>query len=285
MASEMGAFVSPVPSSGRRAALLLGIALLATLAIALPAGAQDNTTAGTDGNATGAEANATGTADNATGTDGATGGDGAAAGGGAFAEGGMPPTLAEGNFIRHFSLKSLDDDAGCAPNPAPCWDVNTLVVHAGDNVVIHADLSSGSHDVSVPSMELKSQSPVAFTDFGLTIPDSVPEEGVEYVCSIHPDSMVGTFKLESALGAQAPAANTLGVHFLAYWVGVIAFAILFVVYGATFFLFKYNETRATTDHWDRSEPGRENKRLAAVAPLLAVFIAIAAISAIVYISR
>lgn len=47
--------------------------------------------------------------------------------------------------------------------------------------------------------------------------------------------------------------NEIGVHYLAYWVGVISFAVLFVMYGLTFFLFKFNESGHTTDHKDRAK--------------------------------
>lgn len=46
--------------------------------------------------------------------------------------------------------------------------------------------------------------------------------------------------------------EALGVDYLAYWVGVIAFALLFVVYGAYFYLFKYGESATTSDHKDRT---------------------------------
>lgn len=49
--------------------------------------------------------------------------------------------------------------------------------------------------------------------------------------------------------------ESLGVDYLAYWVGVIAFAVLFVVYGLYFFLFKYGESATTTDHKDRAGGG------------------------------
>jgi heme/copper-type cytochrome/quinol oxidase subunit 2 len=59
---------------------------------------------------------------------------------------------------------------------------------------------------------------------------------------------------EKSLGAGGETAvPKLGVHFLAYWVGVIAFAVLFIIYGLAFFLFKYNESSHTTDHKDRAK--------------------------------
>lgn len=52
-------------------------------------------------------------------------------------------------------------------------------------------------------------------------------------------------------GAKEVALHKLGIHSLAYWIGVVSFAVLFIIYGATFFLFKYGESSATTDHHDR----------------------------------
>lgn len=67
------------------------------------------------------------------------------------------------------------------------------------------------------------------------------------------------------LGAAGPAAGekpegvkeirALGVSFLAYWVGVISFIVLFVVLAATFFLLRYGESRHWTDQRDR--PAKE----------------------------
>lgn len=56
--------------------------------------------------------------------------------------------------------------------------------------------------------------------------------------------------------------EALGVDYLAYWVGVIAFALLFVVYGAYFYLFKYGGSATTTDHKDRTreEPTGQEAR-------------------------
>ncbi len=60
---------------------------------------------------------------------------------------------------------------------------------------------------------------------------------------------------ENSLGVAEIPITKVGVHYLAYWVGVIAFAVLFVVYGGSFFLFKHGETTATTDHRDRPDGG------------------------------
>lgn len=56
--------------------------------------------------------------------------------------------------------------------------------------------------------------------------------------------------------------EALGVDYLAYWVGVIAFALLFVVYGVYFYLFKHGESATTTDHKDRTreEPTGQEAR-------------------------
>jgi len=90
---------------------------------------------------------------------------------------------------------------------------------------------------------------------------TMPASGVlKFKCDVHPD-MQGVVKVDAFSVGGAPASGgapeghtgvpALGVHFLAYWVGVIAFAVLFVVYGLTFFLFKYGENATTTDHMDR----------------------------------
>lgn len=230
--------MSPVPGSGRNVAILLGIALAFTLALAAPAGAQLES-----------------------------------------------PTLAEGSFERHISVKSQEE--GCPGNLNPCWDISTFTVLPGDTLVIHADMTSGTHDLTFeePISVGTPKGASGIHDLRITVPDEVPEAGLTFICSVHANEMVAHLKTEANLGGAAhESVPALGVHFLAYWVGIIAFAILFVVYGMTFFLFKYNETSATTDHWDRAENPGESKRLAAVAPLLAVVIAVAAIAAIIYVA-
>lgn len=102
---------------------------------------------------------------------------------------------------------------------------------------------------------IASDSPAAATG-----PFAMPKEGAVWVCSVHPE-MLGTMTAGAFTGTGAVAEESInhaGVHYLAYWIGVISFALLFVVYGATFFLFKHGETPETTDQKDR--PGFEDKR-------------------------
>lgn len=93
---------------------------------------------------------------------------------------------------------------------------------------------------------------------------------------------------ENVIGGAAEhvSFHKLGINRLAYWVGVISFAVLFIIYGATFFLFKYGESNATTDHHDRpgaatedftGAPIRQNKLVllilvAAIAVALVIFL-------------
>jgi hypothetical protein len=71
-------------------------------------------------------------------------------------------------------------------------------------------------------------------------------------------------------------------------VGLIAFMILFVVYGATFFLFKYNETPETTDHWERAGEGAPDspRRFSpGTASILAILFAAIAVAIILFLAR
>jgi hypothetical protein len=112
----------------------------------------------------------------------------------------------------------------------------------------------------------------------------MPAEGiVKVVCDLHASmSLSIVHPADVSAGGSEVSIPGLGVHFLAYWVGVIAFMILFLVYGATFFLFKYNETSATTDHWDRSDTTASRPGLSRSANLLALVIAVVAVAAIVW---
>lgn len=269
-----GGLVSPAPAPARHVILLLGIALLTGLALVGPVAAQDNETA--SGNAT----NETAGGETTTG----------AAGG--SSDLGVPadaPAPAEGKITRVLTFGAIEAPGPCPGGaPAPCYDVLTLVANPGDTVVLHGNWpnEAAAHNIHITEGvegNLKSGPPSS----GLhTLAFTMPESGkVKFICDAHSATMVvDVVTPEAAASAGGhESVPTLGVHFLAYWVGVIAFAILFVVYGLTFFLFKYNETRATTDHWDRSENPGESKRLAAIAPLLAIVIAVAAIAAIVYV--
>lgn len=258
--------------------------------VALPVGAQDNTT--TDTNAT-AGGNETAT-DNETVNQ--TTGD--AAGGAGGDELGVPadaPAPAEGKIVRVLTIGVVETGTCADGQAAPCWDVTTLAANPGDVVVLHANLKNSDNfhnlhmseedPMTVDSPGAKSQTAGSAVH---TVSLVMPESGkLNFICDVHPQSMIGSIvtpEAAAAAGGGHAAVPTLGVHFLAYWVGVIAFALLFIVYGLTFFLFKYNETPAATDHWDRSESAPENKRLAPYASLLAVVLAIAAIAAIIFIA-
>lgn len=278
-----GALVSLVPPLGRSVRALcvpLVFVLLLVASAAAPALAQD--------------ANATDT--NTTGTD-AAGGGAASGGAGKFAIPGDAPTPAEGNIVRVLTIGVVEPDKAptCADGQAaPCWDVSTLVANPGDVIVLNANLqnSAGTHNLHITT-----ESPAAADSEGPktkvapnelhTLSIVMPAEGtLSYICDVHPQTMVGkivTPAAAAAAGGGEASVPTMGVHFLAYWVGVIAFALLFIVYGMTFFLFKYNETNATTDHWDRSEAG-SNPRLGGIASLLAVVIAVVAIGAVIWLA-
>lgn len=266
-----GGLVSPLAAPGRKVAFLLGLALLASLASAFPVMAQGNETA--NETAGGGDAHA---------------GSGDAAG---SSELGVPadaPAPAEGKITRVFTLGVIEEGECPGGLAAPCFDTIVFAANPGDVVVLHGDFrnSDNVHNLHQTLPEDGPKTTLAPAEFH-TISFVMPEEGnPRVICDVHATTMI--LDVMPPLAAAAGAAHgesvpSLGVNFLAYWVGVIAFAILFIVYGLTFFLFKYNETRATTDHWDRAEGGAESKRLAAAAPLLAVVIAIAAIAAIIFV--
>ncbi|HUR69846.1 MAG TPA: hypothetical protein VM370_11430 [Candidatus Thermoplasmatota archaeon] len=260
--------MSPVPRPGRHVVLLLGIAVLLTFSLALPAGAQD--------------ANATPGATNETPTD-------APASGGAGGDLGVPadaPAPADKKITRVLTFGVLDE--GCpAGVTAPCFDVATLVANPGDVVVLHGNFVNSDTPHNVHVTEPAGPKSQLVGNAVHTVSFIMPESGgVTFICDAHKDSMIAKVVTPAAAASSGGHASvaTLGVHFLAYWVGVIAFAILFIVYGLTFFIFKYNETPATTDHHDRVEGVPESRRLAAVAPLLAVVLAIAAIAAVIFVA-
>ena len=269
----IGGVVSPVRRPARQLAILLGIALFAALFLAIPVSAQDpNATPGEGNESTG-------------------GGEGTTANLGVPADAPQPEA---GKIVRVLTFGAIDEGTCPGGAPAPCWDVLNLVAEPGDVVVLHANLVNRDlpHNLHIiePGAAPAAASPGPKSQTAgnavHTATMVMPADGeLTFICDVHPDTMVGHV-VTAAAAAESSGAHasvpTLGVHFLAYWVGLIAFAILFVVYGITFFLFKYNETRAATDHWDRSEPGAGSKRLAAVAPLLAVVLAIAAMAAIIW---
>jgi hypothetical protein len=193
-------------------------------------------------------------------------------------------------------LAPQEDNSKCKDGAGPCWDIPVIPVNPGEDLEIVVDLSHASqpHDFHVKDaagVEL-GKTPDKATIGGvyhlnITVPQNA--KTLDYYCAVHPKTMVGKLTAVSALGAtEATPVPELGVHFLAYWVGTIAFMLLFLVYGLTFFLFKYNETPATTDHWDRvgAEGEGESKRMrGGYASLVALGLAIVIIAAVVAVAR
>lgn len=240
--------VSPMPRSGRKVTAILAVSLVVLMALITALGAPVS----------------------------------AQETGGAEAEGGVQRTI---------TVAAID--TGCPDGAEPCWDLAAIPVRAGDRVVFEIDLSPSAQPHNMHVLAPIDQKTDTETGTMQTLEFTIPanqKAAIEFVCDVHPTTMVGQLLPPEAMAAlTAGGAHEdipeLGVHFLAYWVGVIAFAILFIVYGATFFLFKYNETSHTTDHWDRSGAEGEGKKgLAGMANLLAVVIAVVAIAAIIYIA-
>lgn len=248
-----------MPRAGRKATFALAVLLVCVMGFLVvwgaPAGAQD--------------ANAT-------------------TGGGATpdATGGESPP-------RTLVVRALDE--GCSATGSPCWDLSTLVALPGDNVRVLADFTNSAQPHNFAIREpINLQTPERGAAAGgvheltFTLPEEMTQP-IEFVCTVHETSMFGAIYTPAqvaAAGAHGEEVHHLGVHFLAYWVGVIAFAILFVVYGITFFLFKYNETSATTDHWDRagSEAPSKGRRAAVNVLVLALLIGAVAAAAMIILS-
>lgn len=278
--------VSPMPRVERKASSLVLFGLLFAMAFASALGsvtAQD----GTDG------AGATNDSDTTNGTDG-TGGDAGA---------GADP----GTGTRILTIGA--DNAAC--DAGGClWDTPRLVYVPGTTVILRADLAGAMpHNLKIalddadvePPFEVTYEPAAASGDISqtaagtvVTATFTVPEDfdgEIGYYCTLHQPTMTGFMMTPAdfrASGGEPEAIHHLGVHFLAYWVGLIAFAVLFVVYGITFFLFKYNETSATTDQWDRTGAGApevKNKMSSGSATLIAILIGIVALAAIIWLAR
>lgn len=263
-----------MPRAGRKTAIALVVSSLLVMgflaAMGGPALAQDgNETAAGAGGASG---NATG--------DASTGG-----GGAADAAAGMVRTVTVG-------VK----ETGCPKGADPCWDLPSIPIGAGETVVLVGNWKGHDNTHNMHVTQGLEQLPAAtkkesdaLQEIRLTIPADA-RTPITFVCDVHPKTMIAELLPPTAFAALSAGGHEdvpeMGVHFLAYWVGVMAFAILFVVYGITFFLFKYNETSATTDHWDRSGSEPAGKRVGGgAAGLLAVVIAVAAIGAIIWLAR
>ena len=200
------------------------------------------------------------------------------------------------SHTRLLSLNPVETDASkCPGGAAPCWDLQTLVVNPGDNVTITIDLNGAAqpHDFHVvqgtTEVTKVPASPAIGGVYNVTFTMPASATSLDYFCNVHKGTMTGKITIQSALGAttgeQVPE---MGVHFLSYWVGLIAFMLLFVVYGATFFLFKYNETPETTDHWERAgegSPDFQRRFSPGMASVLAIILSAVVLAAVIYLAR
>lgn len=266
-------------------ALFLAVLLVAAAVVSLmtvPASAQGGNATATNSTSASAGSNASGNSSSGS--------------GGASASGNSTGGSSGGGESRTFTIAAQEDASKCPDGNAPCWDVPLMVVAPGDNVTINVDLTKATvpHDfhVSLPSGEIKVPNtpslgqvyPISFT-----FPANVNK--VSFFCSVHPKTMVGSIGIASAIAAPpAEGSNVpdLGVHFLSYWVGIIAFMLLFLVYGVTFFLFKYNETSATTDQWERTGAGApefQRRFSPGAASLLALLFAAILIAVVILLAR
>lgn len=212
--------------------------------------------------------------------------------------GGSVPKMTVSDQGRVFNIAPQEDQGKCGTGATgPCWDDPLLVVAPGDKVTINVDLSKAGqpHNLDISDFPGGAQKAPTSPSSGdvyqlsFTFPASGTDQ-LHFVCDVHP-SMSGRIGIASALAA-APAEGSnvpeLGVHFLSYWVGLIAFMLLFLVYGLTFFLFKYNETSATTDQWERAGAGApEFKRRFSpgAASLLALVVAAVIIAVVIFVAR
>lgn len=220
----------------------------------------------------------------------------AGAGNDTATSGSLPP-LATGKTARTITLGSFSASAPECGGKANCWDQEIVLAKPGERVTMIADLRDDDtpHTLKVAidgatPTETDSADEVQTVDF--VVPDSF-ERPIPFVCGLHAEmtgQIVPYEDYQAALAGESGVIDVphLGVNFLAYWVGLIAFAILFIVYGITFFLFKYNETPATTDHWDRTGAGAPDagRRMGGgSAMLVAILIAIVVLAAIIWLAR
>jgi uncharacterized cupredoxin-like copper-binding protein len=90
--------------------------------------------------------------------------------------------------------------------------------------------------------------------YNLTVTFGEDYEGeVGFLCSVPGHAgqgMEGAFTVGAAAGGggEEGGIESFGVHYLAYWVGVIAFVIVFIVLFATFFFLRYGESKHVSDH-------------------------------------
>lgn len=186
------------------------------------------------------------------------------------------------------------EETDCPDGEAPCWDIPLFGVKPGEHVKVDISFEGAAqpHDLTVKlaSGNVAAPKPAAIGGtHTLEFEFPANAETVDFFCSVHPTTMTGRFAIPSAMAAAGGADHGvpgLGVNFLAYWVGLIAFALLFIVYGLTFFLFKYNETPATTDQWDRSDTAEGQRKFSAgTTSILALVIAAVVLGVVIYLAR
>ncbi|PSG96311.1 hypothetical protein BRD56_11515 [Thermoplasmatales archaeon SW_10_69_26] len=89
-------------------------------------------------------------------------------------------------------------------------------------------------------------------EYNLTVTFGEDYEGeVGYICSVpghQSQGMEGTLAVGATGGGEEGGIEDFGVDYLAYWVGVISFVIIFIVLFATFFFLRYGESKNVTDH-------------------------------------
>lgn len=89
-------------------------------------------------------------------------------------------------------------------------------------------------------------------EYNLTVTFGQDYSGeIDYICSVpgHADQgMQGTLSVGVSGGEGEQSIEDFGVHYLAYWVGIISFVIIFIVLFATFFFLRYGESKNVTDH-------------------------------------
>lgn len=90
-------------------------------------------------------------------------------------------------------------------------------------------------------------------EYNLTVTFNEDASGtIDYICSVSGHDglgMEGTISVgATGGGGEEEGITGFGVHYLAYWVGMISFVIIFVVLFGTFFYFRYGETKHAVDH-------------------------------------
>lgn len=104
----------------------------------------------------------------------------------------------------------------------------------------------GGEAVKTPLLE-------AGEEYNLTVTFGEDYSGeITYICSVpghRGAGMEGTLAIGAAGGGEGERSiEDFGVHYLAYWVGIVSFVILFIVLFATFFFLRYGESKHVTDH-------------------------------------